>query len=178
MECLDDDVEKVRVGEDETENLLLLEPCEIIVLLRRLILRFSRPGVDDEDTSVELSSSQPRDKTSGIGSDHDPELFEQLAGEGITIRLALLDVTTRRVPAVRSPHPRRVPVNEQNSPRAQQQAAHDVVEPGGSLGHSVSSDIGRILAVEIRRQFVCEVLVVVDQLHATLVLWGRPAAGA
>jgi len=139
MECLDDDGEKVRVGEDETENLLLLEPCELIVLLRRTILRFSRPGVDDEDTSVELSSSQPRDKTSGIGSDHDSELFEQLAGEGIAIRLALSDVTTRRVPAVRSPQPRRVPVNEQNSPRAQQQAAHDVVEPGGSLGHSLSS---------------------------------------
>ena len=144
MKYLDDDVEKVRVGEDETGNLLLLEPCEIIVLFRRPILRLSGPGVDDEDASVELSSRQPRDKTNGIGGDQDSEFFEQLAGESVDVRLALLDMTTGRVPAERSPRTRRVSVNEQNSSRPHQQAAHDVVESGGSLGHLISSGGDRL----------------------------------
>jgi hypothetical protein len=35
-------------------------------------------------------------------------------------------------------------VNEQNSSRPHQQAAHDVVESGGSLGHLISSGGDRL----------------------------------
>lgn len=115
MERGDDDVEKVRVGEDEVGDLLLPEPGEIIVLLRCPILRLSRPGVDNEDASVELRSGQPRDKARSVGGDHDSEFFEQLAGKGFEIRLALLDVTSGRVPAVWSPLARRASVHEQDA---------------------------------------------------------------
>ena len=83
----------------------LLEPREIVVLQRCPVLRLSGPGFDDEDASIEVAAGQPPDKTSGIGGDHDAELLEQLAGERIDVRLARLDVTAGRVPAVRSPHP-------------------------------------------------------------------------
>ena len=96
-------------------SLLLLEPCEThrappapdsgalrTRSRRRIPGRRTGPG-------------QPRNKTSGIGSDHDSELFEQLAGEGIAIRLALLDVTTRASQQFGAHSARRVSVNEQDS---------------------------------------------------------------
>jgi hypothetical protein len=101
MECFDHDVEKVRVGQDEAGKLALVEPRETVVLFRRPILGLSGPGVDDEYPGVEGGPGQPRNEASV--ANHDSEFFEKLAGEGIDVRLALFDVASGGIPAVRRP---------------------------------------------------------------------------
>jgi hypothetical protein len=84
-ECPDDDLEQVRVGEDQVAELFLGEPGEIVVLFGCPVLGLSGPRVDHEDPGVVVSSRQPPEKTSLAGRDHDPKLFSHLTGESFEV---------------------------------------------------------------------------------------------
>jgi hypothetical protein len=132
--CLDDDVEKFRVGEHKAGGMLLVEPPELVVLLRCTVLGISRPAGDGEDPGVIVSPGQPSDKTNVVRHDDHPKFLAHLACEGIEIRLALLDVPSGGIPAARGPYTRGISMDQQDPPRSHEQATNDVVEPRG-LGH-------------------------------------------
>jgi hypothetical protein len=106
------------------------------VLFGRAVLRLSGPGVEHEYASVEVAAGHAADKAGVAGSDLDSQLFSHLTSERVEGRLALLNVTSRHVPAIRCPQPRPVPVHEQDSVCSHENAAHDVVEGTGNLDHS------------------------------------------
>ena len=85
MQGLDNDGAKVRVGKGEAGKLLLLEPSEIVMLVGCPIPRVSGPRLDCEDANVEVIPSQSADEASATCSDHDAELFQQLASKGVEV---------------------------------------------------------------------------------------------